>query len=466
MLLRTEELLMKSNLLYATGLGLVFAATGCPDPVVTPDANGTPTDAFVPPGTDVGVDAASPVDTGPVPNDMGMPVDANMTDAAMGGDCTLTGYPALQLQELVAGHAWSRPVQVVQPVGSTDLYVVDQRGYVYVVRAGAVQATPFLDIRATIGGLGGVGDEQGLLSIAFHPDYTTNGRFFVGYTSKITPPGEASAPNIIAEGSRSAADPLVANPTLRTLISIPDFAGNHNGGMVTFGPDGYLYIGTGDGGFAGDPRRTAQNPMSLMGKMLRIDVNTSGVPYAAPPSNPFVGMSGVLPEIWAFGYRNPWRFSFDRMTSELYVADVGQNRWEEVDVEAPLSGGHNYGWSRFEGTRMFTGGSPLRAGDTHAPPVFEYAHDVSTGPIHAGCSITGGFVYRGSAIPALQGAYLFGDYCASTMGAFRYCGGTVREPMALNIGAVDPVLSFGEDNAGELYVVTAGPSNVYRIVAR
>ena len=455
---------MKSTVLYATGLGLMIAATGCPSDPVPPDANMTTNDAFVAPGTDVGVDAATPSDTGPVVIDTGtVPSDTNTTDAFMpSGDCSLSGYPALSLENIAPSPAWSRPVHIAQPVGSTDLYVVDQRGIIYVVRGGAVESTPFIDMRTNVGTLGGIGDERGLLSIAFHPEYATNGRFFVGYTPIGT---AAGAVNIVAEGSRSAGNPLVANTTLTTLISIPDFASNHNGGMLVFGPDGFLYIGTGDGGGGGDPMRTSQNPNNLLGKMLRIDVNTSGVPYASPPSNPYIGMAGIRPEIWAFGYRNPWRFSFDRMTREMYIADVGQNRFEEVDIEAPGSGGHNYGWSAFEGRAAFGGGSPLRAGDTHAAPVLDIAHDSRTTVLRSSCSITGGFVYRGTAIRALRGAYIFGDYCSSDIAAFRYCDGAVREPMRLDMGGgVDSVVSFGEDNMGELYVING--TSVRRIIGR
>lgn len=464
---------MKTTVLYATGLGLMLAATGCPTEIEgSPDARAL-TDAFVPIGTD-----ARSIDTGTVPNDVTRPpadtnavdanrVDANTVDASMGtSDCSLSGYPALSLVNIATGTTpWTRPVHVAQPVGTTDLYVLDQRGLVYLVRGGVVEATPFLDIRTTIGTLGGVGDEQGLLSIAFHPAYATNGRFFLGYTSKVRPTPSTLAPNVIAEGSRSAGNPLVANAALTTLISIPDFASNHNGGSLVFGPDGFLYIGTGDGGGGGDPMDTAQNPNSLLGKMLRIDVNAAGVPYGIPTSNPFATTAGFRPEIWAIGYRNPWRFSFDRMTREMYIGDVGQNLVEEVDVEAPGGGGRNYGWSAFEGNAMFGGGSALRAGDTHTPPVLDIQHSVRTSLLRDSCSVTGGFVYRGAAIPALRGAYIFGDYCSTDVAAFRYCDGAVREPMRLDMGGgVDSIVSFGEDNLGELYVLNG--STVRRIVAR
>ena len=329
---------MKTTMLYATGLGLMLAATGCPSEVEGPPDATTPTDAFVLIGTD-----APPIDTGTANDVTTPPSDTNTVDAFMGGgDCSLSGYPALSLVNIATGATpWTRPVHVAQPVGTTDLYVVDQRGLIYLVRGGVVEATPFLDIRTTIGMLGGIGDEQGLLSIAFHPAYATNGRFFLGYTSKIRPTPSTLAPNVIAEGARSAGNPLVANATL----SIPDFASNHNGGSLVFGPDGFLYIGAGDGGGGGDPMDTAQNPNNLLGKMLRIDVDAAGLPYGIPTTNPFATTAGFRPEIWAIGYRNPWRFSFDRMTREMYVADVGQDAREEVDIEMPSGGGRNYGWS-------------------------------------------------------------------------------------------------------------------------
>jgi len=418
-------------------------------------------------GTDAWSDTgAAPFDTGTAPLvDVFTPRDTNVVDAFMPtGDCGLSGYPALRLENIATGTTpWARPVNVAQPLASTDLYVVDQRGLIYVVRGGAVETTPFLDIRATIGTLGGIGDEQGLLGIAFHPSYATNGRFFLGYTSNTETPTVRFAPNIVAEGSRSAANPLVADAALTTLMSIPDFAGNHNGGALVFGPDGFLYIGTGDGGGGGDPMRTSQNPNNLLGKMLRIDVN-SGDPYAIPTTNPFVSTAGFRPEIWAIGYRNPWRFSFDRVTNEMYVADVGQSMREEVDIEPPASGGRNYGWSAFEGNRAFSG-STLRAGDTHTPPVLDIAHDSTTTVLRGSCSITGGFVYRGTAIPTLRGAYIFGDYCSSDVAAFRYCDATVREPMRLDMGGgVPAIVSFGEDNMGELYIINQ--TSVRRIVAR
>lgn len=450
------------------------AASGCPPEPATedaPDPRGV--DAFVPSGLDAGpTDAAEPMlgdafdparGDAPAPTPDVLPARDVGSDAAISpaDDCARSGYPPLALVDVAPGFDWVRPVYLTSPPRSSDLYVVDARGYIYLVRSGAVQPRPFLDISSTVGRLSGMGDERGLLGLAFHPDYATNGRFFIGYTP-------VGGDNYVAEGRRSATDPDVAEPTLTTVLRIPDFAANHNGGGVEFGPDGFLYVGTGDGGGAGDPRRTAQDPGSLLGKMLRIDVNVVGMPYAVPTSNPFVGMVGVRGEIWALGYRNPWRFSFDRLTGDMYVGDVGQDLWEEVDFEPAGSGGRNYGWSAFEGTHAFSGGSALRTGDTHTPPIFEIRQGSSMAVLRGACSVTGGYVYRGSAIPSLRGAYIFGDYCSNDVAAFRYCGGEVREPSRLDFGrGVSGLVSFGQDAEGELYVVSFGSgAEVRRIVAR
>lgn len=458
--------------LGCAGVGVLSAVSllGCDNPMGSDDAGSGGTDAFV-----ERVDAFVPegVDAGVLPDAFVTPTDDTGTgdpdafvspDAASGtDDCMRTGYPALSLVDVAAGHDWTRPVFLTHPPGSNDLYVVDARGYIYIVRDGAVLPTPFLDVRSSLSGTPTGGDEWGLLGLAFHPDYATNGRFFIGYTPN-------GGDNTVAEGHRSAASADVADASVTDILVINDFAGNHNGGMVVFGPDGYLYIGTGDGGGGGDPRDTAQDPSQLLGKMLRIDVDgTSGsTMYRIPADNPFVGAAGVREEIWAFGYRNPWRFSFDRDTDDMYVADVGQGTWEEIDFEPLASGGRNYGWSQFEGTHNFPGGDTLRAGDTHTPPIYEFRHDSSSEVLRGSCSVTGGYVYRGSAIPGLRGAYVFGDYCSSDVAAFRYCDGTVREPSRLDVGGgVGALVSFGEDADGELYVISFGAgAQVRRVVAR
>ena len=392
--------------------------------------------------------------------------DSGMTMTTDG--CELTTYPTLGLENiLTAGGATFRsPMFVAQPPGSTDLYVVERRGTIQVVRGGVIDHA-FLDITSLIGAAPTGGDEQGLHSIAFHPDYATNGRFFVMYTPNT--PSDGPNANVIAEGRRAAGMTDVADATVTTILSIPDTRWNHNGGLVMFGPDGYLYIGTGDGGGGGDPDNNGQDVNELLGKMLRIDVDTTGGGrmYGIPAGNPFVGMAGHREEILHYGLRNPWRFSFDRTTDRLFIGDVGQDAIEEIDIVAPAASGLNFGWDRFEGSSERGSGAMLVG--THTPPQIELRHsgdDV--------CSITGGYVYRGSAIPALNGAYLFTDYCNATVWATRYCDGADR-PLT-EIGSLTDqapgTVSFGQDSAGELYVVWLGEpggaasSGVARIVAR
>jgi glucose/arabinose dehydrogenase len=337
------------------------------------------------------------------------------------------------------------------PGDISRLFVVEQPGKIRVISRGTLLTTPFLDLTSVAGYDGG---ERGLLSMAFHPNYANNHRFFVLYT-------DASGTIQIVRYSVSS-DPDVADPTSAQVIlsiSHPTFA-NHNGGLITFGPEGYLYIGVGDGGGGGDPAGNAQRTDTLLGKILRIDVN-SGSPYVVPASNPFVGLSPARPEIWAYGLRNPWRFSFDRVTHDLYIADVGQSSREEVDVQpATSAGGENYGWNIMEGTICYP---PPTTGCSQAglvPPVFDYVtHSAGT------CSITGGYVYRGTRLPLLAGHYVYGDYCSGRVSSFRYGNGAVTEQhdYTPEFGVLGHITSFGEDTAGELYVVTQG-GNVYRIV--
>jgi glucose/arabinose dehydrogenase len=240
-------------------------------------------------------------------------------------------------------------------------------------------------------------------------------------------------------------------------IPHPEF-GNHNGGLLSFGPDGYLYLGTGDGGGSGDPLGNAQNTNSLLGKMLRIDVNASTVigPYTIPPSNPFVNQDGKRPEIWAYGLRNPWRYAFDAPSNLLFIADVGENRREEVDVASVIQAGLNYGWNIMEGIVCFAVDPCDRQG--LSPPVIDYDQAGN------GCSIIGGYVYRGSAIPALQGRYFYSDLCAGWLKSFVYVNGAATEQTTWDVENVAPVYSFGQDAQNELYVLS-GNGSVYRIVS-
>jgi glucose/arabinose dehydrogenase len=362
---------------------------------------------------------------------------------------TQSGSPAvppLNAQLVVSGlHS---PVYLTAPPGDTTgrLFVVEQGGRVVIVRNGAALATPFLDLTDSVVS----GGEQGLLGLAFYPDYAASGRFIVSYTRK-------DGSSVLARYQVSAGNPDLAEPLSgQTLLTVAQPATNHNGGMVTFGPDGYLYVGLGDGGGGGDPLGTGQDRTDLLGSMLRLDVSGAGG-YAIPPSNPYAGSPTFRPELWNYGLRNPWRFSFDRQTGDLYIGDVGQNAVEEIDVAAAgTGGGQNYGWNIMEGTRCYGAGSCNQAG--LVPPVLDYPHG-------DGCSVTGGYVYRGTAIPALQGTYLYGDFCSGWIRGFRWQAGQasdLREWPALAGGTLS---SFGEDADGELYLVRYGSGAIYRIVS-
>lgn len=304
--------------------------------------------------------------------------------------------------------------------------------------------TPFLDITDRVGSSA---NEQGLLGLAFHPDYGQNGHFFVCYTDLL---GDTVVSRFSSE---PGADQAAADGE-RVLLQVDQPAANHNGGQLAFGPDGYLYIGLGDGGGAGDRYGNGQNPESLLAKILRIDVD-GGEPYAVPADNPFAGQEGVRPETWAMGLRNPWRFSFDRATGDLYIADVGQSRYEEINIQAASgAGGENYGWPIMEGRHCYRQETCDQSGLTL--PVAEYTHA-------QGCSVTGGYVYRGQEFPTLEGVYLFGDYCSGTIwGLARDAGGAWQ--MAGLAQSDQQLTAFGEDESGELYTLDAGEGTLYRIV--
>ncbi|HXF93941.1 MAG TPA: PQQ-dependent sugar dehydrogenase [Nitrospiraceae bacterium] len=324
--------------------------------------------------------------------------------------------------------------------GSGLLFVVEQPGRIRVIERGGLLKTPFLDLSERVLS----GGERGLLGVAFHPDYARNGRYIVNYTRR--PDGAT----VVAEYRRSDR-PTRSRTEERVLLIVPQPYPNHNGGMVAFGPDGLLYIGLGDGGSAGDPQNRSQNRDELLGKILRIDVDR-GTPYAIPPDNPFVA-GGGRPEIFAYGLRNPWRFSFDRRTGMLWAADVGQYEWEEVDM---IQRGGNYGWRIMEGAHCY---SPPRGCQTAGLifPVAEYGHE------RGRCSITGGYVYRGRAVPALQGLYLYGDYCSGELFALDATAPASGEARVLLQTGLS-ISSFGEDEQGELYVVDHR-GGVYRLAA-
>ncbi|HVF15140.1 MAG TPA: PQQ-dependent sugar dehydrogenase [Acidimicrobiales bacterium] len=331
----------------------------------------------------------------------------------------------------------TQPVAFEVRAGDNALYMVEKIGRVRALRGGALDPNPVLDLSGGVS----TGSEQGLLGLAFSPD---GGRMYVNFTD---PAGDT---RVVEYGfSGAVADPSSA----RELLVVEQPFANHNGGHLAFGPDGKLWIGLGDGGGGNDPGNRAQDLGTLLGKMLRIDPSPSGGrPYTIPPDNPFVGREGARGEIWSYGLRNPWRYSFDRATGDLWMGDVGQNAVEEVDF-APASsrGGENWGWPALEGSRANRGDRP----DGAAGPILDY--DQAEG----GCSVTGGYVYRGAAIPGLTGAYVFGDYCRGELLAVRQSGGRVVEEVDLGL-TVDGLSSFGQDSAGELYALSlAGP--VFRI---
>ena len=329
--------------------------------------------------------------------------------------------------------------------GSGRLFLVQQTGQIRVWNGTALEATPFLDLTAKVTCCG----EAGLLGLVFHPDFAVNDELFVNYTR--TELGQLQT--VVSRFEVSAGDPDVADPTEEILLTIDQPAANHNAGDLAFGPDGHLYVPTGDGGGGGDPNENGQDLGELLGKILRIDVDSPpdpGLAYAVPPDNPFVGQAGARGEIWAYGLRNPFRFSFDRATGDLWIGDVGQNAWEEIDRQPATSdGGENYGWDCREGAHDYTGtdndGLAGCAGLTFIDPVLEYAHAGGR------CSVTGGFRYRGDAEPRLRGVYLHADFCTGEIfGTVPRCDGAWQSQLLLH--APFNITTFGEDAAGELYV--------------
>jgi glucose/arabinose dehydrogenase len=377
-------------------------------------------------------------------------------------------WPAISLVQIITG--LSQPVQITHAGdGSGRLFIIEKSGRIKIFNNYVYQGV-FLDISAKVS----TSSEQGLLSVAFPPGYDTSGRFYVNYTN-------LAGDTVIARYQVSADVNRADAASEEILLTIDQPYANHNGGQMAFGPDGYLYIGMGDGGSGGDPENRAQNPADLLGKLLRIDVEPAGTttppptgsilvfmpvlykagpsePYRIPPNNPFIHTPGYRSEIWAIGLRNPWRFSFDRSTGDLYIADVGQNDWEEVNFQSNTSpGGENYGWRILEGNHCYNPSSGCVPPSSYVAPVLEYAHganDVN------GCSISGGYVYRGNDHPSMQGIYFYGDFCSG-----KIWGATLVSSWSSNQLTTAPFMisTFGEDEAGELYVAGYNNGTIYKI---
>ncbi len=377
-------------------------------------------------------------------------------------------WPAISLVQVITG--LSQPLQVTHAGdGSGRLFIVEKNGRIKVFNNFVYQGV-FLDISAKVS----TSSEQGLLSVVFPPGYGSSGRFYINYTN-------LAGDTVIARYQVSANVNQADAASEEILLNIDQPFTNHNGGQMAFGPDGYLYIGMGDGGSGGDPDNRAQNPADLLGKILRIDVEPAGTasppptgsnlifmpvlyrpglsePYRIPLDNPFINTPGFRPEIWATGLRNPWRFSFDRSTGDLYIADVGQNEWEEVNFQSNTSsGGENYGWRILEGNHCYNPSSGCVAPSSYVAPVLEYAHGAND---INGCSVTGGFVYRGINYPTMQGVYLYGDFCSGKIWGAAFESSWSSSQL---LTAPFMISTFGEDESGELYIAGYNNGTIYRI---
>ncbi|MGZ8450005.1 MAG: PQQ-dependent sugar dehydrogenase [Candidatus Deferrimicrobiaceae bacterium] len=362
-----------------------------------------------------------------------------------------TSWPQVSLSRAAGGFVL--PVHVTHAGdGSGRIFVVEQAGRIRILDNGVVLSTSFLDLASMNPPRLVAGGEQGLLSVAFPPGFAAKRYFYVNYTR--APDGAT----VVARYRVSAGDANAADPaTEEVVLIIPQPFPNHNGGQLAFGPDGYLYIGMGDGGSGGDPQNNGQTPGTFLGKLLRIDVESGVQPYKVPPDNPFLLSAGFLPEIWSLGLRNPWRFSFDRLTGDLYIADVGQGAFEEIDVQpAGSTGGQNYGWNIMEGDSCYPPGTVGCNSTGLALPVFVYDHSL-------GCSVTGGHVYRGSALPSLQGVYLFGDFCSGRIWGIRKNGAAWDN--ALRADTELTITTFGDDEAGNVYVANFASGELLKILS-
>ncbi len=390
-------------------------------------------------------------------------VTPSITEAAPTPQPSLTSIPATVAPELTSTPAatpnppaafpdpqvyrWAEVVSDLQsPVvithagdGSGRLFIVEQPGEIRILQDGKILETAFLDIR---GRVGSSRSEQGLLGLAFHPKYKENGFFYVNYTNE--------SGNTVIARFQVTDNPNIANPSSeKKLLGVQQPFPNHNGGQVAFGPDGYLYLGLGDGGSGGDPYGNGQSTNTLLGKVLRIDID-KGDPYTSPADNPFAG-GGGKPEIWAYGLRNPWRFSFDPANGDLYIGDVGQGNWEEISyLPAGSAGGANFGWNAMEGSHPYSGSdSP-----SFVAPVAEYSHS------QGGCSVTGGYVYRGAALPEWNGVYFYGDYCSGKVWGLLQDASGWKSALLFSTGL--NISTFGLDESGELYLAGYG-GKIFRL---
>jgi glucose/arabinose dehydrogenase len=436
-----RSILIASSLLLLT----LAACTSQPTPGgITPIAQPSSTAGAIVAVTDTPINPTPipPTAIPPTPTLESPPEAASATPSPQG----ITAFPdprAYTWELLLNG--LERPIAIAEPQdGSGRLFIVEQPGVIRIYQGGTLLSPPFLDIRPRVGSQG---NEQGLLGLAFHPAYAQNGLFYVNYT-------DLNGDSVIARFSVSGSDANRADEdSEQQILFISQPYGNHNGGSVVFGPDGYLYLGLGDGGSAGDPQGNGQSLNTFLGKILRIDID-NGNPYAIPAGNAF--SAAAQAEIWAYGLRNPWRFSFDRQNGDVYIADVGQNAWEEVNfLPAGSSAGANFGWVFREGMHPYEGNPP--DGAALIDPVAEYNHG-------QGCSVTGGYVYRGEALPAWKGIYLYGDFCSGIIwGLARNPDGGWMNQVLFESGL--NISSFGEDVAGELYLTDLN-GGIYRLSAK
>ena len=421
-----------------------YVAQPTPTPYFTPTRTPTATRTATPTATATFTPTSTrtPLFTGTEVTTVTPSVTPTLTPPASGPDA-LVGR--MEFQTVASG--LSQPLFVTNAGdGSGRMFVLERAGRIRIIDAGgSLLATPFLDITSLVGD---GGSEQGLLGLAFHPDYADNGHFYLVYT-------DVAGDDVLARYDVSSDPDLADAGSAQILLTIPEPAANHNGGMLTFGPDGYLYLGIGDGGGAGDPDNNGQDRTTLLGKILRLDVD-GGSPYAIPAGNPFVGDPdpAVQGEIWDYGLRNPWRFSFDSLTGDLYIGDVGQSSREEIDFEPHGSaGGRNYGWRVMEGSKCYNPSSGCdKSGKV--TPVVEYSHSAGD------CSITGGYVYRGSSFAEMTGIYFYGDFCSGRLWAAEAGSWTTAQLAATSYS----ISSFGTDEAGELYLTDYASGAVVRLL--